>query len=868
MGGSLRRWWRKLLGRPEPLTELEAEQLAQLFRRRYHDFRLLLAANNKALKRIAEMEVAAGGEQVFGVSFTRARSTQVLVSVLRMVRHLEGLAPDRFAALPERVTAIEEAIQDVLAEPSERASGDWVVDLDDLAGDGLAQAGGKMANLARVRSQAELAVPAGFVVTADGYRRFLAHNDLADEIARLLQTTEGDDPEQLYTVSSQIRQRIVAGEIPEDLAQAIDGAYRQLESRSCPDVRVAMRSSAAGEDGAAHSFAGQYRSTLNVDHEGLLEVYREILASAYSPPAMEYRYRRGLRAQDLPMSVGCLAMVEARAGGVAYTGDPIDAEDHRIHISATWGLPGAVVEGRGQADHYVVERDEPWAIVERHTRHKGAELRCHAELGVEWESVADERAEAACLTDEQLVAIARAAERLEAVFGAPQDVEWATNQAGELVILQSRPLRQVSAPTRLAAPEIDAEPLLIGGVRVSPGVATGPLCWMNREADALTYPEGAVLALEVPAPRWAALLSRAPGVVAVHGDVAGHLATVARELGKPALFGLGESLRALTTGTEVTLDADGQAVYPGRIEPLLDGANRAPTHPMAGSPVQQQLLAVLEHIAPLTMLDPDSSDFRAQNCQTLHDVTRFCHEMAVREVFAFGKQTRLARHASKQLYYQVPMQWWILDLEDAFREPVTGKYVKLDNIQSGPMLSVWKGMTAIPWEGPPRMSGKGMASVMFEATRNPGLASPYRKPHAHQNYFMISKDFLNLQSRFGFHFTSVEALMSERVMENYLRFGFKGGAADEQRRLARVELIADLLEGRGFETEVTGDALIARVTGAEPAAIGRRLEVIGYLLMHTRQLDMIMGEPKRVRRYRAKLERDMDSLRDAVAPTD
>ncbi len=867
MAGSLGRWWRKLLGRPEPLTEPEAEELAQLFRRRYHDFRLLLAANNKALKRIAEMELAASGEQVFGLSFVHARATQVLVSVLRMVRHLGGLAPDRFAALPERVAAIEEAIKEELAGPSEEGSGDWVVALEDLVGDGLAQAGGKMANLARVRSEAELAVPAGFVITAGGYRRFLAHNDLADEIARLLQKTEGDDPEPLYTLSSQIRQRIVAGEIPDDLAQAIDEAYCGLERRSQPDVRVAMRSSAAGEDGARHSFAGQYRSTLNVDREGLLEVYREILASAYSPSAMEYRYRRGLRAQDLPMSVGCLAMVEARAGGVAYGGDPVDVEDRRIHVSATWGLPGAVVEGRGQADHYVVDRAEPWAIVERHTHHKSAELRCHAKLGVEWEPIEDERAQAACLTDEQLVAIARAAARLETVFGGPQDVEWATNEAGELVILQSRPLRQLTQVQGAARPSIDAEPLVSGGVRVSPGAATGPLCWISREADALTYPDGAILALEVPAPRWAALLSRAPGVVACHGDVAGHLATVARELGKPALFGLGASLRALTSGTEVTLDANGQAIYPGRIEPLLAEASQAVTNPMVGSPVHQQLLSVLKHVAPLTMLDPDSSDFRAENCQTLHDVTRFCHEMAVREMFAFGKQTRLARHASKQLYYQVPMQWWILDLEDGFVEPVTGKYVKLDNIQSGPMLAVWKGMTAIPWEGPPTMSGKGMASVMFEATRNPGLASPYRKPHAHQNYFMISKDFLNLQSRFGFHFTSVEALMSERVMENYLRFGFKGGAADEQRRLARVELIAGLLDGRGFDTEVTGDALIARVGGAEPDAIGRRLEIIGYLLMHTRQLDMIMGEPKRVRSYRKKLERDMDSLGEA-RPTD
>jgi pyruvate,water dikinase len=131
---------------------------------------------------------------------------------------------------------------------------------------------------------------------------------------------------------------------------------------------------------------------------------------------------------------------------------------------------------------------------------------------------------------------------------------------------------------------------------------------------------------------------------------------------------------------------------------------------------------------------------------------------------------------------------------------------------------------------------------------------------------MVSANFMNLQSRFGFHFSTVETLASQRDDENYLIFSLKGGAADEERRAGRARLIADLLEIHGFHLKVIEDTVTARIWAMPQEEILSRLKIVGYLLMHTRQLDMVMGDPASVTRYRAKLEGDISSILAAENP--
>ncbi len=856
LGARLRALLDRVLRR-RPAPEVDPDEAGEVFRDRYHALRLLLAANTKALGLMAEMERAAVGDHVFGTSFVAARCTALGVCVYRMVRLLDTLAPGRYAELSHRLDALQQEIAALLAPATAPRDAPWTLPLSAVGRDTADLVGAKMAHLGEVANAVGLRVPPGFAITAAAFRRFVAAAELQPAIDRVVQASQASTAEEVFALSSRLQQMLLEAPVPEDVAEAILSAADALAADT-GGTTFALRSSALGEDTAEASFAGQYRSLLNVRRSSLLDAWREVVASKYTPQAMHYRLHRGLRDDEVAMAVGCLAMVEARSGGVAYTGNPRSADDYRVFLSSTWGLPTAVVDGRDSTDETVLTRTRPPLVVERRVADKTTRFDPDPGEGVRRREVPPADRHQPSVGDAEAVEVAEQALRLEEHFGTPVDVEWAVDADGAVVVLQCRPLRQVgSAPHR--PPPVDAPPPAVrGGVCASPGVAAGRIHWVRRDSDTLTFEDGSVLVLSQPLPRWAALLGRAGAVVAEEGGMAGHLATVAREFGVPALLGTG-LLSGLSDGLDVTVDAGGLAVYPGRVEPLLEDAVTR-SRLMVGSPVHRLLLDVLARIAPLNLLDPDGVDFRADRCTTLHDMTRFCHERAVREMFDFGRHHPFPRHASKQLHHHVPMQWWVLDLEDGLRGPVEGRFVRLDDIASAPMLALWEGMVAVPWDGPPAASGRGLAAVLFEATTNPALASPFGASYAQRNYFMISRQFMNLQSRFGFHFSTVEALVSDREMESYVTFSFKGGAADRTRRATRARLIATILEDQGFSVEVVEDTASARVLGLPATDARRKLRILGYLLMHTRQLDVIMADPDAVAYYRDKLLADIAKL--------
>jgi pyruvate,water dikinase len=841
----------------------DAESLRTEFKTRYHNFKLLLGANNKVLQIMSELEEALRSGRPFGMSFIKANCTAVSVGVFRMIQCLEQLAPGKYGDLTERFRTIRDSITGILSVKRESGGGPMTIPLDEVDKSRADEAGNKMANLGEIRNRLGLRVPNGFVISSHAFRTFIKFGDLQSEIDRLLQSSPAQEMDELFSLSAEIQQLIIRSPVPEELERAIRNAYSGLEENDGHGVRISMRSSALGEDSSGTSFAGQYRSELNVSSENLIEAYKEIVASKYSLQAISYRLNKGIPDEDIDMCVGCLTMIKAVAGGVIYSRNPLNIRDHRILVHSALGLPKSVVDGGMGADLFALSRENPLRVSERHISEKKEKFICYSDEGVCRLEITGQEGSAASISDEKALDLGRIALQIEEYYDSPQDIEWALDERGNLFILQCRPLGQneefMDAGRELTEEIPPGEVIVSGGIAASSGSACGDVFVVRKESDTLLFPKGGILVVKQALPRWAALLGRVAGLVAEQGTAAGHLANVAREFGVPALFGIEGACDLLENAETVTVDADGRRIYKGKIDTGVH-CSLARKSLMEGSPVLEVLKKVSEHVVPLHLLDPESSEFIPARCSTFHDITRFCHEKSVREMFSFGKDHHFSERASKQLVCEIPMRWWILNLDDGFREDIPGKFVNLDNICSIPMRAVWDGITAVQWGGPPPVDSRGFMSILMEASSNPGLDPSMPSPYADRNYFMISRNFCSLNSTFGFHFTTIEALVGERVNENYISFGLKGGAADHARRALRARFVGEILEEFEFRAEVRGDGVIARIEGYDEETMKEKLRILGYLLIHTRQLDMVMSNETSYLQQKSRLLGDILSV--------
>ena len=234
------------------------------------------------------------------------------------------------------------------------------------------------------------------------------------------------------------------------------------------------------------------------------------------------------------------------------------------------------------------------------------------------------------------------------------------------------------------------------------------------------------------------------------------------------------------------------------------------------------------------------------------------------ETFTFGERYGFDDKAAKQLVVDAPSQWWVIDLDDGFISDCDpdSRYINLSQITSLPMLAIWQGMIAFPWAGPPPVSLGGLGSIIFQSTRNPNLDPAVRSSMAAKNYFLISRNFCNLSVRLGYHFALVEANLGELNTENYVSFQFKGGAADQNRRLLRIHLISKILSETGFRVEQKMDTMTARIEKKPGPYLLERLKILGYLLIHTRQIDMVMADEGMAASYHQKIMTDLHTLLD------
>ncbi|MBI4940396.1 MAG: phosphoenolpyruvate synthase [Actinobacteria bacterium] len=303
--------------------------------------------------------------------------------------------------------------------------------------------GGKNASLVTMTA-AGMPVPPGFAVTADAYRRVFAESGLEQQMARLLDGLDVTDQAAVKVAGAAARDAVTSVPLPQWLTEEIVAAYDELAVRcSDPLVGVAVRSSATSEDQPDASFAGEHDTYLWVrGHDSVIDHVRRCWASLFTDRAITYRREMGYTDGSAAMSVGVQKMVTPRTAGVAFTLNPTNGDRSQVAIDASWGLGEAVVSGSVTPDNFLVDKVmgqvTSRTISPKHVEHRLGDDGRVVECDVE-----PERRDAACLSDEEIRAVAALARRAEKHYGCPQDVEWALDAQlpdGEnVLLLQARP---------------------------------------------------------------------------------------------------------------------------------------------------------------------------------------------------------------------------------------------------------------------------------------------------------------------------------------------------------------------------------------------------------------------------------------------
>lgn len=818
-------------------------------------FQKILALNNLTLELIAEANDKQGGHYVFDQQYIRSICHQLADNVHQLIYNLEALAPHKYMALHGVFSEIYDVIEKELAGRLVIEGSDIVMPYERVSREYINVVGGKNARLAEMKQILGLRVPEGFAITTRAFQLFMEENDLWPQVLRIT----ADWRQNRLTAeqaAAEIRPLIGNAAIPAAISKAVQSEMAHLhELTATKHLYLAVRSSAWGEDSDL-SFAGQYLSLLNVAEENLFECYKQVIASAFSATALEYRRENGFGDQELAMSVACQTMVNAAMSGVIYTIAPTPARQDSMMISAAWGLGEPVVSGEISADQYTVTRRKPHRISAVSLVRKPRKLSLRPAGGTVMQSVHDSHNSNACLTNEQVIRLATAAMEIEQFFRSHMDIEFAFDQQGDLIILQARPLHVAPQNTEQLcdiAAIVKKYPVLMRecGVIAQKGIAAGPVFVVRGNADLDNFPSGSVLVAKYASPLYAKVMKKASAIITDVGAATCHMATIAREFRVPTIVNTGNATELLKTGQEVTIDAEENVIYEGTIDALCFYG--LTTERLEETYEYRLLRRVLKKIEPLALVDPTSPAFKAENCRSFHDIIRFVHEKAVDELIDLHYSRRHDPKAvAGKLQWDLPLDMVLIDIGGGLAAPAGVNAIDIDRITSLPMLAFVQGLDSPgAWDNEPLSIDLGSFMSSMTRTLPTELAGPR---YVGQNLAVISKEYANISLRLGYHFSMVDAYVSENLNDSYIYFRFVGGVTDTTRRARRAQLLQKILTENDFMVEVRDDLVVARIKKLPPADVIRKIRLLGLLVGFTRQLDVLLVSDQHINQFASAFE--------------
>jgi pyruvate,water dikinase len=792
----MRMKWPSLFGRRPVPPGVDVWRLQALF----SNFRRILDLNNAALAHMAEMEQALGGEYIFDRPFLENSVRRISSLVHHCVYCLNALTGNAYVDLYDRYQDILALLDAILAGGHDGFSQDPVLALDDIGWELEPLVGIEAVCLAELGRHAGVAVAPGFVLTAGGVDALLGRQGADNPV------TAREDVEQA-------------------LARALGGLPRGRGELRIVGVRAGEESAEPGGDGPGDAFSMTLdRPEMNSDIAG---------DTAAEARALAGRIAREAAAVPQTLAVLVLMLSPGVVRGTVRT---------RAHDAPDLLAVTARERGAQTGDTFLLRRVHPFEPVRSEITPKPAGQRFAGGLRATDPISRGLDRGSALAGPAVLMSLAETAMALERMIGSPVEARWGETQDGACVISRVRPLPALpDAPTGqdLAGELAGAEVLARGGQLVQSGVAAGRAVLVREDMEPADFPLGAVAVARTASPRLSPVLRMASAVVTEYGTAAGHLATVARELRLPAIFGLAGVTRAVAAGQDVTVDAGEGVVYAGVLDALLRhaaaGGDLYPT-----DPEYRTLRRLLRFLMPLHLVDPQSPMFTALGCRTMHDILHYCHDRAVEELAHFQeRRPGVGSLRARRMRLAVPMDMRVLDIGGGVA-PGEGELSSAGDVRSVPLAIFLRGL-----ERPEAWSSEAadlrVGDIMASLPRTMGMLES-APASATDTLALAGADYLNLSLRTGYHFSVVDALLGEDGSRNYVYFRFAGGLTAGKRRERRARFLARVLEVMDFMVSRDGDLVVGRLKLVEEESMHAALETLGALTAYCRQLDTAMRD--------------------------
>jgi pyruvate,water dikinase len=305
--------------------------------------------------------------------------------------------------------------------------------------------------------------------------------------------------------------------------------------------------------------------------------------------------------------------------------------------------------------------------------------------------------------------------------------------------------------------------------------------------------------------------------------------------------------KLLKTGDEITLDAGNMTVYRGTVREL-DHFELTEQEVFEETYEYRLLKRLLRRISRLNLIDPHTDDFKPANCRTYHDITRYIHQKAVEKLIDLSENhQKYHDKMPKRLQSGIPLGLLVIDIENGTSVPQAARSVTVGDIRSLPLKALLEGLSEPGmWATSP--APVDLSSFMSSVTRT--FSAPMAGPEqADRNLVVISKEYMNLNLKLGYHFNIIDAFIGDEINDNYIYFRFLGGVTDTVRRSRRAKFIGEVLEHFDFRVELHGDLVVGRLKKSSKERMYCTMKVLGGLIGYTRQLDVSMGSEEQIARF-------------------